>query len=388
MSLIKIPFIISSYQTGKWIIEVKTNHFIILDNVKEFIEILHQNNTLEAARTKFNIHFGKKLSKTEFEEFTNETLTKLELLENIEVTATKSFIKFEKILLNKKVAGKIASLFEALFNPTFFWLSFIALSIISIIALFKLPIYGETELPILLIMLLYLPTIFFHEIGHVAACKKFTGRSSEIGMGIYIIFPVFFSSISAIWHGKKEERVIANLAGIYMQLWCMIIFIILYLTTKTPIFIHMIFLTGVYNFIQLLPFIRSDGYWLLSDLTSTPNLLSKAKKIVAETVMPPYKFNQKVKSKKVFLFFYGAFNFIIIVNFIFYQLYFNWHGILEFPSIIWKLLKNIFTLEFSKIAIQYNYIPVSIFYAITYSYLKKFLINIFLKLTNKTLKKN
>lgn len=372
MSLITIPYTLSSYEKGKWIIEVKTTHFVILDNVKVFLDILQQNSTYEEARNKFNTHFNNNLTKVEFNDFTNETLTKLHLLDDLEIPITKSFIQYEKILLNKKNSGKIASFFEFLFHPKFFWISFTILFIIAIITVFKLPIYGDTTLPIVLTMLLYLPTIFFHEIGHVAACKKFTGKSSEIGVGLYIIFPVFFSSISAIWHGKKEERIIANLAGIYMQLWCMLFFIFLYFITDAPIFIHMIFLTGVYNFIQLLPFIRSDGYWLLSDLTSTPNLLSNSRKVVTETLLPPYRLTKKVKSKNVFLFFYGIFNFIIIGNFIVYQLYYNWQGILEFPLIAWNMLKNIVTLNFSEVIIKYNYAPVSIFYLITYTYLKRF----------------
>ncbi|APG65286.1 hypothetical protein LPB136_07955 [Tenacibaculum todarodis] len=371
MSLIKKTYILSSYQKDKWVIEVDNNHFIILENVKELLKILENNNTPNEALINFNLHFNDNLNEIEFEEFIHKTLTKLNLLDSKEPTKTKSFIKFEKIILNKNRAGKISSYFEFLFNPIFFWFSFFILIIIAIISVIKLPIYGNTRLPVFLIMLLYFPTILLHEIGHVAACKKFTGRSSEIGMGIYIVFPVFFSSISAIWHGKKEERIIANLAGIYMQLWCMLLFIGLYFITKSPIFIHMIFLTGVYNFIQLLPFIRSDGYWLLSDLTSTPNLLSKSKEVLKEILLPPYFLKGKIKLKKVFLFFYGAFNFIIIGNFIFFQLKYNWVGISEFPATIWNLIKNIFTLQFSKVIIQYNYVTISIFYMIVFTYLKK-----------------
>lgn len=371
MSLITKPYILSSYQKNKWVIEVDNNHFIILENVKELLEILKNNNTLKGALINFNLHFNDNLNEIEFKEFINKTLTKLNLLDSKEQTKTKSFIKFEKIILNKNRAGKIASYFEFLFNPKFFWFSFLTLSILAIVSVIKLPIYGNTRLPVFLITALYFPTILLHEIGHVAACKKFTGRSSEIGMGIYIVFPVFFSSISAIWHGKKEERIIANLAGIYMQLWCMLLFIGLYFITNAPIFIHMIFLTGVYNFIQLLPFIRSDGYWLLSDLTSTPNLLSKSKEVLKEILLPPYFLKGKIKLKKVFLFFYGAFNFIIIGNFIFFQLKYNWVGISEFPATIWNLIKNIFTLQFSKVIIQYNYVTISIFYMIVFTYLKK-----------------
>ena len=371
MSLITKPYLISFYQKDKWIIEVNNSHFIVLNNVKELLEILENTSTTEKALIKFNSHFNENLNEIEFKNFINKTLKKLNLIENNEQTFTKSFISFEKIILNKKKAGKVASYFEFLFNPKIFWLSFFLLSILAIIAVIKLPIYGNTELPIFLVMFLYFPTILLHEIGHVAACKKFTGRSSEIGMGIYIAFPVLFSNISSIWHGKKEERIIANLAGIYMQLWCMLFFICSYLITNAPILIHMIFLTGIYNFVQLLPFIRSDGYWLLSDLTDTPNLLYKSKETLKKTLLPPYKSKNKITFKNVFLFFYGVFNYIIIANFIFFQLKYNWADITEFPYKIWVLTKNIFNLQFSNIVIQYNYLTIIIFYIIVLSYLKR-----------------
>ncbi|AYN00314.1 hypothetical protein EAG08_08270 [Chryseobacterium sp. 3008163] len=59
----------------------------------------------------------------------------------------------------------------------------------------------------------------------------------------------------------------------------------------------MSYVLGVYSFIQLLPFIRSDGYWLLSDLSSTPNLQSRSNAEVKRWIKNPLKKSKKVLQK-------------------------------------------------------------------------------------------
>ena len=50
---------------------------------------------------------------------------------------------------------------------------------------------------------------------------------------------------------------------------------------------------------QLIPFIRSDGYWIISDLTDTLNLLPSSSKKIREFLKNPFKF--KVQNRKDWL---------------------------------------------------------------------------------------
>ncbi|WP_147678657.1 hypothetical protein [Algibacter pacificus] len=371
MSLIVVDYKVSAYQPGKWVVEVNSEHFIVQDNVKILIDILANAKTKQEALIKFNAHFTQELNRVEFESFCKQTLEKVNLVDSEIGTApakTKSFLQLEKILFSKKTTDQVVRVFGYLFIPKIFWGAFIILSVASVISIYKIPIIGSTKIPVIWVILLYLPTVLLHEIGHVAACKKFTGQASEIGIGIYIVFPVFFSNISAIWHATKQERIITNLAGVYMQLWCMLVFIMFYLLTGLLLFQHMIFLTGIYNFFQLFPFIRSDGYWLLSDITSTPNLLANSKEILKNSLFPPYKIPITIHWKRVFLFAYGAFNFLLIGYFVYYQFGYNWQEIIEFPSVVWTMLTQVVTLQFSKIDFQYNYMSYIIVYFVLYSY--------------------
>ena len=71
---------------------------------------------------------------------------------------------------------------------------------------------------------------------------------------------------------KPNQRIIVNLAGIYFELLICTIYIILALSFNFKflmIFASVIFLRTLIN---LNPFLRSDGYWVLTDKLGIPNL--------------------------------------------------------------------------------------------------------------------
>ena len=114
--------------------------------------------------------------------------------------------------------------------------------------------------------------LFFHEFGHATACNKLGAEPGTIGFGFYLLSPVMFADVSDIWKLQKRERIIVNLSGIYVEIIIALFLTILYLLTNyTPVLIvsSLIIFRIIIN---LNPLLRYDGYWILSDLTSTHNL--------------------------------------------------------------------------------------------------------------------
>ncbi|MAZ28447.1 MAG: hypothetical protein CL868_15390 [Cytophagaceae bacterium] len=335
---------------------------------KNLVELLDACEDLATAREKFNSRFSFDLDQEEFDDFINERLSFTGLLEGevFEQRQSKSFIKFEFTLLPKKVAALVARPFEGLFLEKFFWPTFIILFLLAVWTLFY-NVPEERSISILLFFILYLPTVFLHELGHVAACRRFTGKNGEIGAGLYILFPVFFSNIKAMWMTTKKNRVIANLAGVYMQLWCMLLCLLgSYIFGFANILVELCYILALMSVFQLLPFIRSDGYWLLSDLTSTPNLLSKSKETFKNSFARPRAFFvKKGMGKRIFLWIYGVFNTLFIFYFVGVQLVFNWQHIFEFPS---RLISNLLHLDFD---FSIRDLSVVIFYMIVFKYAKR-----------------
>ena len=384
MSLIKNHFEISQYKTDSWVLETATGHFYISDLSKQLLDILKKSRSVQEAATAFNNTFNFNLNEKAFVSFINKNLGFTGLLATTSepVLKQKSFIKFQFTIFKAQTAAILAKPFKPLFNKSFFWIACTGLFLLALYTLFFREFESDT-ISVKLVMFLYFITIVLHELGHIAVCKRFTGKNGEIGAGLYLIFPVLYSNISALWHASKLERVIGNLAGVYMQLWCLLLcFGYLYFYPKNGTVNEMAYMLALYSLIQLLPFIRSDGYWLLSDLTSTPNLLKKSNE-TGKLFFTHTKlfFRKEDFSKNIGLLFYAAFNTLLIFYFVVYQLFLKWEEVLAFPQYIWEIILQLIQLEIPDFKTQY--ISILIVYILVFRYLQRALKAIFKPKTSK-----
>ncbi|PHQ28084.1 hypothetical protein [Leeuwenhoekiella nanhaiensis] len=372
MAILKKHFSISKYEQNSWVLQNANRHYIISAPAKELVDLLERAENLEDACSRFNEDYGYQFKLEEFWAFIVNRLGFTGLLLDYEPVEEKEhkFINLQFVILNAKWAGKIAAPFIPLFNKVFFYISFGLLFLLAVFSLIRFS-FQNTGFSVTDLMLLYLGTIVLHELGHIAACKRFTGKNGEIGGGLYLIFPVLFSNITALWQAKKSERIIGNLAGVYMQLWCLVFFYLLnWLYPDVVLFNQIVFMLALYSMIQLIPFIRSDGYWLLSDWSGTPNLLSRANAALSDFIKSPKRFYTTDRRPKAsFLLGYSVFNNAVILYFIGLQLVWNIHAILEFPLYLVDVFKHIFHLE--AVAFDFSYFPVLLFYVVSFQLLKR-----------------
>lgn len=59
---------------------------------------------------------------------------------------------------------------------------------------------------------------FCHEFGHAAALVRHGGKKPEIGVGVYVIFPVMHTDVSEAWRLSRKKRIQIDVSGIYFQL--------------------------------------------------------------------------------------------------------------------------------------------------------------------------
>ena len=355
---------------GSYVMEIDNRYFNIDDEVKLVMNILSQSkNYLDATKQYCNAT-KEEHTEEEFTVYASELLAKFNLQEK-----QPSFLLVEKILLPAKPTAKIASLFEWAFTPIYFWTTFIALVMFSIYSLFIIKDpnheHGNFDIPVLLFFIGYFVTIIFHEFGHIAACRKFTKKNGGIGVGIYLIYPIFYSDISSIWHANKHQKVITNLAGIYMQLWCAATIYLIGNLTDMHSLVDFSKSLMIICFIQIIPFIRSDGYWLLSDLFNLPNLLSQSNKKFNELFTKPKIFFQTLNKKNFFILLYGLANITFVVLFAYNQIFINYQYLLEFPQYLWTTLMQIGKGNWTDLSFNSNYIPVLLFYYLVVTYGQK-----------------
>jgi putative peptide zinc metalloprotease protein len=169
---------------------------------------------------------------------------------------------------------EIASAFTFMFHPL---ATFVALSSISLLTVYAV-IYGLTRSipanPIMIIpaYLLFLVSLFAHEFGHASACMKGGVEPSEIGIAVYLFFPVFYSDVSASWQLKRWQKVRVDIGGIYFQLCVGGIYLLLFIITRQAVFQWATFMLVSSCLVSLNPFMKFDGYWVLTDIMDVANL--------------------------------------------------------------------------------------------------------------------
>jgi putative peptide zinc metalloprotease protein len=131
------------------------------------------------------------------------------------------------------------------------------------------PVYILVLLPVILL------GAVCHEFGHASALRYGGGRARSIGVGLYLIYPAFYTDTTDSYRLGRWARVRTDLGGIYFHLLFAIGLVVAYLSTGHAFLPLAILVINLDMARQLIPFVRLDGYWLLSDLTGIPDLFTQ-----------------------------------------------------------------------------------------------------------------
>ncbi len=195
--------------------------------------------------------------------------------------------------------------------------------------------------------LLFLFSTVAHEFGHAGASIRYGATPSGIGFTLYLIFPALYSDVTGSWKLKSKQRAVVGLGGIYFQLIIAAfytVFGIIFETESFKIAALMIYGNCILN---LNPFFKFDGYWILSDLLGVINLSRQPKQIFLflynrlrgiESASLPWSGNIAL-----FVGVYAVGSIFIITFFILkYSTYF-WLGIRQYPSAFQQFFSKLFS---------------------------------------------
>jgi putative peptide zinc metalloprotease protein len=153
--------------------------------------------------------------------------------------------------------------------------------------------------PALLMMMLGLVILSaaFHECGHATACAYGGARPGVMGAGVYIVWPAFYTDVTDAYRLGKGGRLRTDLGGVYFN----VIFILAtagaYALTGYEPLLLIIPLQHFEILHQFLPFIRLDGYYIVSDLTGVPDMFARIKPTL-ESLLPWKKASDRVTELK------------------------------------------------------------------------------------------
>jgi putative peptide zinc metalloprotease protein len=124
----------------------------------------------------------------------------------------------------------------------------------------------------------------FHEIGHASACRYSGARPGVLGVGVYLIWPAFYCDVTDAYRLHRRGRMRTDLGGVYFNLLFALGCGVAYFLTGHEALLFGAFVQHMIVFQQLLPLLRFDGYYVLSDLTGVPDILSRVKPIFRSLV--------------------------------------------------------------------------------------------------------
>ena len=127
----------------------------------------------------------------------------------------------------------------------------------------------------LLIYGLLVASAVLHELGHAAACRYGGAEPGEIGVGIYIVFPAFYTDVTDSYRLGRAGRVRTDLGGLYFNAMTVVVFALLYVATGSGLWLLTALGLQLQMLQQLIPVVRFDGYYVLSDLAGVPDLFAR-----------------------------------------------------------------------------------------------------------------
>jgi putative peptide zinc metalloprotease protein len=127
---------------------------------------------------------------------------------------------------------------------------------------------------------LYFLSLLVHEFGHSSACLRYGASPSSIGVGVYLVFPVLYSDVSAAWSLSRWQRAAVDLGGIYLQSVAGALFLGLYVLTGWPPWLLAVAGVGGTVLFSLNPLFKFDGYWAIADMLGVSNFSQQGTRVL------------------------------------------------------------------------------------------------------------
>ncbi|MCA9050961.1 MAG: biotin/lipoyl-binding protein, partial [Planctomycetaceae bacterium] len=134
---------------------------------------------------------------------------------------------------------------------------------------------------VLLFCLVLLASTALHEIAHGLTCRHYGGEVREIGLLFMFGVPCLYCNVSDAWMiPEKRRRLLITFAGPFSDLLMWAASVFLWRITVPGILVNRLALvlltvTGGRSLLNLNPLLRLDGYYLISDWLSIPNLRTR-----------------------------------------------------------------------------------------------------------------
>jgi putative peptide zinc metalloprotease protein len=212
-------------------------------------------------------------------------------------------LKFRAALVPKSVTRALTTIFLPFFHP----LAIVAVlgGLVAVDGWFFFlhgvaqPLRELAYTPVLLLMVLGLVVVAtaLHELGHATATRYGGAEPGVMGAGIYIVWPAFYTDVTDAYRLNRAGRLRVDLGGVYFN--CLFVLAIAgaYALTGFEPLLVLVIVQHMQILQQFLPFLRLDGYYILSDLTGVPDMFNRIKPTL-KSALPGSETDPKVDELK------------------------------------------------------------------------------------------
>ncbi|WP_255771493.1 hypothetical protein [Pseudarthrobacter sulfonivorans] len=199
-------------------------------------------------------------------------------------------LRLRGTLLPEKAVNAVAAVLTPLYWGPVVVAVLAALVVVDALVVARSDFMGSLEqillTPALLLGIFALLTLaaVVHELGHATACRYGGARPGVIGVGVYLVFPAFFTNVTDSYRLGRAGRIRTDLGGLYFNCLCLLGLGGAYLLTDQGFFLLAAGLMHFQMVQQLVPTLRFDGYFVLADIAGVPDLFNRIRPVLRSLI--------------------------------------------------------------------------------------------------------
>jgi putative peptide zinc metalloprotease protein len=358
----------SSSQEQRFRVELPDGrHFQINERLYQLLDLLRSPATLSELAARFHERTAAQIEPAQLATLCTQLLSQglvsvVGVVQPVMTPVTpKAYLgmHFRRTILSTARLAPLARLFQGFFRWPLAAPVVTILVIAHVLAYRALSMQPDLKLelftgPLLTICLLF--SIVLHELGHVAACHRWNCPHGPLGFGLYFSMPVFYVDVTQAWRLTRRQRAAVDIGGVYIQMLCVPLALLLYYWTGNATFLMVIVAIDMLVLYNFEPFMKLDGYWLLSDLTGVPNLHTRTQEAARQSLQRLWQrlarrprttvaapFAQWPRWVRTIIWVYLALSTIVWPLFMIFWLPTLWQALLAYPALVQTAVVALFT---------------------------------------------
>jgi putative peptide zinc metalloprotease protein len=192
-------------------------------------------------------------------------------------------LRFRWMVSDPRVTNRVTRPFSLLFHPVVIVPVLVAFGLVCHWTLFEKGLasaaHNAFDRPGLLLAVFALSVLSagFHEFGHAAAARYGGAAPGAMGVGLYLVWPAFYTDVTDSYRLGRGGRIRTDLGGLYFNTIFTIAAFGAWWLTGWEALLLIIPAQLLQMLQQLSPLLRFDGYHILADLTGVPDMYQRIK---------------------------------------------------------------------------------------------------------------